>query len=448
MKNFVAKWSSPYGILILSAFLSVFFYVIKFIFNIVLSKHLLHGLYGDWSLAARFYSLISGLILLGTGAEAKKFLARFLKEHEYLNIEHYIRWNFRLIKNSIFLFLVGLLSFMLTIITLHLFNVKSLESYHLCFYVIFLCPIGAILLLMSNYLQCNQNILLSICCTNAEKSWFQFIIFIIFIYFFHVKFNSQVLFLIFLISVILFSIIEGALFSLLLRAKTTKILLLELIGSLVPINYHKEWLALGVKLMINQSIYLFTCAIDIFLVKLITKSFDQTDYYAAILSITGIIFVISSTLILLLSTKVSSLLSNDKQKEELQALINKTFFTIAIVSSLVFFLLVFFSHRILQVFGNDYVTAQPALIIMLIGYYIGALCSSSIRLLVYSGNENTVLIIAIVEALVLVVLGIVFTLFWGIVGMALATCMSILVKSICATIMVKVKLKLKPLVFI
>jgi len=147
-----------YKVAINSFLIAAFAYLLKNITNILLARNLSMGLYGDFTIGVKTFAIISTLLLLGSGNAAEKFLPDYIYTHDSHSAKGYVSWNFKLIFFSNLIFIVFLLLFITLLLILHLFNIKSLMSYHLTIYLLFLVPFGSFVLLLSQYLLSNRNV--------------------------------------------------------------------------------------------------------------------------------------------------------------------------------------------------------------------------------------------------------------------------------------------------
>jgi O-antigen/teichoic acid export membrane protein len=77
--------------------LDVASFFVKFGFNIFFARHFDKGLYGDFIVGLRTFSLVSALLLLGTGTASKRFLSRYLRSKNEQSVVGYLAWNLRLV---------------------------------------------------------------------------------------------------------------------------------------------------------------------------------------------------------------------------------------------------------------------------------------------------------------------------------------------------------------
>ena len=93
-------------------------------------------------------------------------------------------------------------------------------------------------------------------------------------------------------------------------------------------------------------------------------------------------------------------------------------------------MLIVFSKTFLGHFGLFYQQAQSVLLILTVGFSIGASVQPATAIIAYSGNEAVLLKISVTELTLIIVLGIIGTYFWGYVGTAIATAFTIIVKAL------------------
>lgn len=422
--------------------ITIISYAAKYVFNLMLSHLLPEGMYGDFSIGLKTFNIFSVMVLLGTATAAKRFLSYYLHIHQEQNIFNYIRWNLRLIYLSSIIFTIFLAALISVMLILHVFNIKNITTYHIAFYLLFLTPFGAFAILLSSYLQCNENIFLYNFFTNGGRFFVYIILIAAAIYFFHVKFNYLSLWLITLLMLCFLNLIEISLVLKYLPYNFFKILFSKLDKQAsMP-----EWKKTSRRLILNQIFYLVLCAVDLYAVKFFTHKPIYVDYYAAILTIAGTFWLATNSIFSLITPKISLYLET-YQKEKLQAEINRGNAINLLLQSIFLIILLFWGSHILRSFGPAYATpvAYKTLLIMAIGYAFGSFSRSSTLLLAFSGNEIYLVWGSIGELILITVSATILTIFYGIVGAATASTLTILIKAITYIIIARKQLKVKPI---
>jgi O-antigen/teichoic acid export membrane protein len=431
---------------IVSLLIAVGAYALKFIFNVVLSRHLGKTLYGDFSLGRMMMSLVGVLVLLGTATSSKKFFSKCLAmdDDHHEASSSFVTWNLRLMLLS-FCFLLALL-LILTVVTmlLHLFEIKRFETYHLAFYMLWLAPILGLTILLTSYLRCNKNLYWSNVLGGAGFYFIGLLLFIPAIYFLEISMDFSHLFLfVFGILVILLFLdvflanhyMPSILFN---GAKN----IYNEFGE-ASHNDKKHWRMVSFTLVLNQVIFSTVCMIDIVMVELFANSEAKVGEYAACLTVWGLQFLLTNQVFSTFSYRISSLIDGEENKKILQRLISSGQTLNLTISAVVFIVICVFAKPILSTFGAHFETASLPLIILAVGGLISALIGPCASLLAYAGSEKSMLLISLFQFIILLALGVPFTIYFGIVGTASAGTASILFKSIVMQRMVKKRLGLR-----
>ena len=125
---------------------------------------------------------------------------------------------------------------------------------------------------------------------------------------------------------------------------------------------------------------------------------------------------------------------------ELRKLANQTTRLMLILTlppSLIFIL---YPEAILNIFGLQFKEGATTLVILTIGQFVSVACGAVGYMLVMTGNEKTLRNIMITTAFINIVLSIFLVTFFGILGVAIATAISVITWNVLALLKVKKKL--------
>ena len=420
---------------------SILIYMINYGLNIFLARILDKGLYGDFVIATKTFVLVASLLMLGTGASAKRFLSKYLRMSKEQQAAHYISWTLRMILLSSSIFLIALLIFLILLITLHLFNIKALSSYHLAMYMLFIAPLGSLALLSANYLQCNNNVHWYNFLRTSAESILLIGLFIVVFYFFGFSINIKSIWIIVFFAFIFLIAFEASV----LFFKLPKNVVWKTLQPKETFQ-KKKWYTTAFNLIIMQVVSLLAATTDLYIVEIFTRNEVEVDQYAAILTISGLLYVVYCSVYKFISPRVSYCLASN-QKNVLQKYINDANVINVLVVSLTFILLAWFGQPLMNQFGEHYATPHTyiALLITLSAYYIGSYNRPSILLISYSGQEKFLLIISFIQFALLIILGIPLTQQYDILGAALSLAISNAFRMIACVIIVNRRLKIKSL---
>lgn len=420
-------------------------YFAKYFFNIILSHSVDPIDYGNFKVGLRTFGLVSSLLLLGVGAASKRFLSRYLYANEHASAEEYMIWCLRLLLISSSIFIILLMALVVTMILLHVFNLQGISNYHIAIYLLFLTPFGAFSLLLISFLQANNNVVLNSFFSNSQ--FFIYIFILAFVgYAYQPVYDTKFLWALTFVVFALLNVIEFV----------TLIFCLprELIKNIFNFKKHTfsnstVWKKTSLKLISNQLIFLTLTTVDLYAVKFFNHTKNGLAQYAAILTISGLLWLITSNAYSFISPKVSSLIDEhgvlEGKFDFLQTGINRGNFINFLVITVTAALLIIFGNTLLDTFGSVYAsqTAYIALVIMIVGNYLGSFCRPAVILLSYSGHENWLIYGSLMEFALIVVTATVFTIYFGIIGTACATSLTILAKTILYIVIVRYKFKIK-----
>jgi O-antigen/teichoic acid export membrane protein len=425
--------------------LSLVSYLVKFGFNIFLARYLDKGLYGDFIIGLKTFTLVSALLLLGTGTASKRFLASYLKRSDEKNVVGYLAWNLHLVFIAGVIFLIFLFITTLLLMAFHLFDMQRFESYHLAMYMLFIAPLGVIALLFASYLQRNNNVYWYSFLIRGARFWLFSFLFLVATYFMELALDLPQLWGIILLAYLILILFE----SVLLFLRMPRGLLGNTLNALKTKKnkiYDASWKKTSSHLIFNQVIFLLLTVIDLYIVEIFDPQEMAVDHYAAVSVISGVIWIIAIGISQFIAPMVSHSLEAGNHKE-LQKAIDQGNAVNGIVIAIIFSAILSYGQLLLGIFGPHYLTAASysALAIMSLGYFIGTFSGSSVLLLSYSGHEKCLTKISAVELSTLTILCVILTIRYGIVGAAMASSISILIKTIYFVRVAKSKLKLKPL---
>ncbi|WP_394354969.1 MATE family efflux transporter [Psychroserpens luteus] len=177
--------------------------------------------------------------------------------------------------------------------------------------------------------------------------------------------------------------------------------------------------------------YFLMQSVDILL---LTKysTFEQVAYYAVAVKLSTITSLALLSVNIIIAPKIAEIYAN-KDNNQLKTLLKNSNRLILILSFPVIVLLAFFSEWILSLFGDEYVVAQNALLILLLGQLFNSLCGPVGVYMNMTGKQNKLQRMLIFGLLLNVILNIIYIPKYGMIGAASSTAFSmILWKTIAA----------------
>lgn len=420
--------------------ISLLSYGINYLLNVFLARHLSAALYGDFSLGLKLMTFLAIFILLGTNTSNKKFFQEYLGHSSHEHLHAYLKWNFSFLKKSILISMGIMLVFSLAMFFLHLTEIKIISEHHLAIYFLWASPLMAMCLFVSSLYNSNNHFFLSSLFRNFLYYFIMLVLFIGLVFLINSEIQTvHILAIVFLSLTILFAM------QLFIMQRNSPFLFKTVRAALVfkPIHSDNTWRTTSLYLLTNTVIFQAVCALDLLLVELMHKNPAAVGWYAAVLTITGINWLIESTANNYLGPHISSSLKNGK-KAELQNYLNHiTYMKMALllISSS---LMIFYSKKILLHFGPGYIAAEAAFIISVIASLLSGVFSSSSIILAYSGHEKKLTLFSLIQFFILLIAGIIGVHFFGLEGVATAGAISTLYKLITCSYYMHKKLGLNP----
>lgn len=123
-------------------------------------------------------------------------------------------------------------------------------------------------------------------------------------------------------------------------------------------------------------------------------------------------------------------LYHDKKLTELEKMVSSVTKVLFIIGSIQFLLFVLFGKQILNIWGEEFVSAYPILILLGFGQLINISTGASGLLLTMTGKERIERNISIISAIILLVFSLLLTPFFYSYGVAIATLVSVSVLNI------------------
>lgn len=421
-------------------------YGARYLFNIMASHALTIEDYGDLTLALKTFGVFSAFILLGTATSAKRFLSEYMQQHDQVSSLHYIHWNLGLIAKFSLVFVTFLTTLCAIMLSLHFFNLKEISSYHLTFYLLFLAPFGALSALLASYLQCNgNNVLYNIFTQGGLYGVFAGLWWLL-PSFMPLEYGNKTLWLLTLAVLVILNVLEIAL--VLYYFPFDFIKKICAFGSHAKSAVLSTWKKTAHRLIVNQLVFLILCAVDLYAVKFCTDSAVTLGQYSAVLTIGGVLWLLSCSIYSSMTASISYLLGKN-DISGLQILVTKANIINFWVTTAAMIGIAVYGNAVLDTFGPHYATHESytALIILTVGYYVGSFSRASTLLLSYSGNELYLVYGGFLELAVITVTAIAFTLMYGLIGAAVASTFTIVLKTFSFITVARQKTSIKSLSF-
>ncbi len=203
----------------------------------------------------------------------------------------------------------------------------------------------------------------------------------------------------------------------------------------------KEIIKRSGPMAISSMSFLLMQSVDVLMLTKFT-TYEDVAYYAVTVKLTMVIAIVLSSVNAVIAPDISHLFSASK-KEALRARVQQGTKLIFVLTFPLILIMALGSGIILKLFGEGYDVAKSALLILLIGQTINALCGSVGTYLNMTGKHVALQKILVSALAINIVLNYLLIPAYGILGAAIATSASMIVWNIVAVIYVYKKDKLK-----
>lgn len=411
-------------------FLMVGSYLISYVLKSYLARHLGSEFYGEYALALQILYLVSIFALLGTNAAGTRFLSKFLHNNKDVDTLSFVTWNIKFIRLTfIACWLLGILAFII-MWYLHSSGVHHIDKYHLVFYMFWVAPLSASVSLLCSYLLANNNFVLSSFLQGVVLNSVFFIYFLI-----TFKLWPQDISKTKIITVLIAgtaTVASVCLYLVINKIKALKKLDIKdiLLGK---ITNNPLWLHTSMKLVVSQMTFFVMITCIFLTLQVLLNNQSQVGFFSASLTISGILYVIGLAITIPLKPLISSLTTSEKGKHELQHKINRTNILILAIIMPLAVLIILFSTNLLNHFGHGFSAAKSTCIILAIGAFIHCFALIGQMTLSYTGYAKELMQIKLLGMVTTVITGIIGTLWLGLVGMAYAYLLYILLVQVLVT---------------
>jgi O-antigen/teichoic acid export membrane protein len=192
---------------------------------------------------------------------------------------------------------------------------------------------------------------------------------------------------------------------------------------------------------ISAIAYVLMQSVDIILLSKFTD-FKMVAFYSVALKLTAMISLVLASVNTVQAPKIAELFSLENY-EKLDLLIRQSTRLILVITLPGIILLLFLSNFILSFFGQDYVIAQTALLILLVGQCVNALCGSVGVYMNMTGRQNVLQKILLLAFIVNLILNWILIPLYGINGAAIATSFSMILWKVITVVYIYKKDKIK-----
>lgn len=415
---------------------------LRYAFNLILAQNLSPAGYGNLVFALRILGLVTALSLLGTATSSTRFLSKYLKCHTHDSVHGFLRWNTRIVMRP-FLASVAVGGIVcISMFCLDLIESRSIESYHLSVYMLWIAPLFAVGLLLGAYLLCADRPVASALLSQLLPLGLQVALFATLLVALYAKPTKLLI-----VGVLAASSLVVAIVQLVYIRARTPILLRNLwpFGKRPVFPEQPEWLRASLWLILGQTFFQLATLVDVMLLELAPGREKELGYYGAVLAIINVLLIVPKATLTPLAAKISSLLETPEDRRELQGELNRAVRINTLLGLGLAALILWFSRALLSSFGPGYEAALPALVIAVAAAFLSILGRAPIAVIARSDMERRLLVVSGVDFAVLLVVGAVLVGPFGMTGVAVALLCSTVTRITIAVVSVRRRYELKTL---
>ena len=442
---FESNFRSTYSLTLVLLVTSGLVYACRYIFNVFLAGHIEAHLYGDFSLALQVVFVVGSIALLGTNVSATRFLASYISEDQKERIHHFIAWTIQLVRVPFILCLIAGALTLALISTLHFLKLYDLSKHHIVVFMLWVAPTAAISILLGSFLLCSNRPILSFILVNAGP-----IVLMLGLLAVTTTQTDIQITEINLSFIIFFAFFILAVYETILLTRNLPGFLgyLQLKEEQVESPLKSEWLKTSKRMIVNKTMVLIAASLDLIIIELLVPNESAVGHYAAIITISGIIWLIPKGGLQIIKPKISTLTKTPDGKSLLQNHLNVANVLIVAACLLITTYIVVFAETLLGHFGEGFKVAKTPLLIVAISSFFGAISRVSASLLAFSGRELLLNYVNYIDLAIMLIAGAIFTYFWGILGTAISFAIAVSAKSIVSIWLVRRSLKVRSLIFV
>lgn len=211
-----------------------------------------------------------------------------------------------------------------------------------------------------------------------------------------------------------------------------------------PETHPKLWIKTALPFISASLVTNFINQFQLIFVEVFHTSETDVGYFAAIVSIVCVMWLVDSAMITVASPKMSQAYA-DGDMDRLKTLYQRSSWFMVIGMSVIALVIVIFSKQILSIFGPTYVNAQIPLIVAAIGTATNSLSIMAFTLMKYAGQEQKVFWITLITFSYSILASIVFILLFGLIGAVVAMFTTRLVQNFGGYLVVRKHFPFSPL---
>ncbi len=414
------------------------FLITEYLLYFTLSYHVSITVFGNITYALMFIRIISTLIILGTDEHSITILTNFIRRRQFKKVREYISWNLNYIKLSLKLsFILGIIMFIARD-PLDYFpwgNWNFVIAY--LPFILFVSPIVALTILCSSYISCYKHAIVSSVFKIAfplillTSIWLEYNIF-------GHNFGENIFYILrIMVRSYVFLFLGSFLYLILTFPHLASVLHVKFTKKI----HHYKWQEKAKVYSRNNVIYLLNQNIAFIILGVLSYSNKEIAYYNLALLFAKAIWMVPEAIFRLLVPEITDMIQTvEKQKKfgKKWRSISYINFSMVILMSIV---ILTYAPNLLIILGPDYILAMPFVYFIVIGDTISNLFGAPLLILTYTKYIKMLSHITIIRTCILGVLCILFYLYFGTLGIAIAYAIDAVLGKIFITIYTRRKIK-------
>jgi O-antigen/teichoic acid export membrane protein len=355
--------------------ISIVGFLLNYFFNLLLSQNLDADVYGDFYIVLQVV-IVGGILgTYGTTTSIVKFLPKYIETKSNAKVHGYILWNRAiLIKTGIIISMIGGIVAAISLLLVKL-GITRFDDLHPAIFSFWLIPLYTVSVVLSSALQGFKKVNLAMFLNQIGLVGVDIIILFLLISIFKKVSIYQVLFLLGLARTIL--IISQLIF--LKRQASPHI-------KTPDIQYeNRTWNQYSQAMLANNFVLFAGNAVVAIIFEIVGKVEAEVGVYAAISTISAIVYTLSGAINTLFSPQISAY---EDDKKQLQILANKALLLRLAITIPISVLIIIFGSRILATFNPMFAAYTHDFNISMWCAVIGVQVSLAASLLMYTGSEK------------------------------------------------------------
>lgn len=427
---------------------SLIAFMMSFVVNFFMTQIMSTELYGDTMLALTWITILGSLVILGIDQSSRRFITTFLANEDLSQIQNFISWGLKFITTSLLIsWVIGLICY----IIFDPMNIHSFEPFVVSHsmwtsffaFILIVVPIVGLTNWMSAILICYKN--------TSASTFVQYLITpIVMTTLLAITYNFSNL------PITPFAIRRLLFITFVLVFISTSLICIKLIPNFIQFiksrskapEQSKEWRTSALKQVSNILILNILISLDFIIAGAIGKSSSSLGMYNIALTVTSIVALIPSAIFQYLIPEFETSIRHPEKIKIFQIYWDKTLSINMVLVILTALLINAYIDPILHFFGPQYIAAKPLVRVFLVGYALSSMIGCPGTVLQYTGHVTKVLINYASGIVLMLILALLLSMYYGLVGVAIAKILAWIWVDTRNVWSVHKHLKLKPLGFL